>query len=113
MRTYPESLMDLPDHHDGEPERSDKAMNILEIIFAGGWIPQGSRTQWLGTITAICGIVTAAVQWGTGSLDLPHLFNVISNDWPAIVAGWSLVFVGNKIDAHAGDIKDAIDHSAG
>jgi len=75
-------------------------MNWLKYL-SGGWIPEGKRTQWLGIATFLATVLVSGVQWGTGSLDFMHFWDVVATNWPGFIAGLGLNFVGEKIDARA------------
>ena len=72
--------------------------NILQVLFAGGWIPKGKRTQWLGVATVACTLVMALVKWGSGGMDVTHFLQIVSDNWQPLVMGLGLSFLGDKVD---------------
>lgn len=72
-------------------------MGDLMKIMAGGWF-KGYRTQILGWATVMGTVLYAVVQWMVGDVDFWGMLAVFKDNWEALVAGYGLVFVGDKID---------------
>lgn len=74
-------------------------MDWMKVVFAGGWIPEGERTQMLGLAAILGTLVMSVVHWGAGDMDLASLVKVFSDNWEGLFAGLMAVFLGDKIDA--------------
>lgn len=71
---------------------------FLYNVFMGGWF-KGKRTQVLGYATLLGTVAYAFVQWAVGDMNLQQVFAMLKDNWPALAAGWGMIFVGDKIDA--------------
>lgn len=73
-------------------------MDMLFKVMAGGWF-KGYRTQLLGWAMVLGTVCYGVVQWLVGDVDFWGMLNIVKDNWPAVMAGYMAIFLGDKVDA--------------
>lgn len=76
-------------------------LSKLGWILSGGWA-KNYRTQLVGLVTALVGILTALQNWALGDASFVDLLKSIGENWGPIVAGLAIWFAGDKVNAAVG-----------
>lgn len=66
-------------------------------LISGGWA-KDYRTQLMGIGLAVSGVWNAFVAWAVGDVSLMDMLLQIQANWPSIVSGLAIWFVGDKLN---------------
>ncbi len=72
-------------------------MDMLFKMMSGGWL-KGKRTQVTGWAMVLGTVAYSVVLWLVGDVDFWGMLNTVKDNWPAVVAGYLAIFVGDKVD---------------